>query len=122
MEKIDFVVVVFVDFVWFDVGLWLVLWDVLVKDDGENVVCGDVIFEGVENCLVMLMGVKVGVIGCYDLVVVVIEDVVLVIEKLYDQKVKLIVEVLKKEGCLDFFQGDVGGGFSQYIGDLVRRL
>ncbi|MBO6697074.1 MAG: mannose-1-phosphate guanylyltransferase/mannose-6-phosphate isomerase [Maricaulis sp.] len=101
MEKTDLAAVVPADFAWSDVGSWSALWDVSAKDDGENVARGDVILEGAENCLVMSTGVKVGVIGCHDLVVVVTEDAVLVTEKSHDQKVKLIVEALKKEGRLD---------------------
>lgn len=101
MEKTNLAAVVPADFAWSDVGSWSALWDVSSKDDGNNVTRGDVIIEGATDCLVMSTGLKVGLIGCHDLVVVATGDAVLVAEKSRDQQVKSIVEKLKKEGRLD---------------------
>lgn len=43
MEKIDKVVVIFLNVNWNDVGVWKSVWEVSKKDVLGNVLCGDII-------------------------------------------------------------------------------
>jgi len=83
---------------WSDIGSWDVLKDELVDGKGENAVHGEpilidvsdsLIFEVKENKLIAAIGVE-------DLIIVDTEDALLVCSKENSQRVKEIVEELKK--------------------------
>ena len=97
MEKADNVAVVSAVFEWNDIGSWAALADVYAKDEGGNVVDGDVIAFDVENCLVDSKSRLSAVIGIKNIVVVNDEDVTLVVNKDRVQDVKKVVERLKAD-------------------------
>ncbi|MBA3015618.1 MAG: mannose-1-phosphate guanylyltransferase/mannose-6-phosphate isomerase [Proteobacteria bacterium] len=97
MEKSDQVVVVPVDLGWSDIGSWQALWEVSDKDEKGNVASGDVILEGVENCLIRAGHSLVAAVGLTDTMVIETADAVLVAPMKRAQDVKKIVDRLKKD-------------------------
>ncbi len=96
MEHTRHAVVVPADIGWSDVGSWSALWEVLDADAQGNVLRGDVYTDDVTNSLIRAESRMVAVVGLSDLVVVETDDAVLVAHKDQVQKVKQIVEHLKK--------------------------
>lgn len=96
MEHTKHAVVVPADIGWSDVGSWSALWEVQPSDAQGNVLRGDVYLDDVSNSLVRAESRMVAVIGLSDLVVVETKDAVLVAHKDEVQKVKQIVDHLKK--------------------------
>lgn len=96
MEHTRHAVVVPADIGWSDVGSWSALWEVQPSDAQGNVLRGDVYTDGVTNSLVRAESRMVAVIGLSDLVVVETDDAVLVAHKDQVQRVKQIVDYLKK--------------------------
>jgi mannose-1-phosphate guanylyltransferase/mannose-6-phosphate isomerase len=82
---------------WSDVGSWSALWEVQTGDANGNVLRGDVYVDGVSGSLVRAESRIVAVVGVQDLVVVETADAVLVAHKDQVQRVKQIVDHLKKE-------------------------
>ena len=97
LEKTDRAVVIPLDAGWNDIGAWSALWDVHPHNETGNVVIGDVLTEAAENCYLHASHRLVAAVGVTDLVVVETADAVLVAERDQVQKVKGIVEQLKKQ-------------------------
>ena len=102
MEKARGVLVEEGDFGWSDVGAWSSLFDIWPRDERGNALKGDAILLDSENCLVYNPGKLTALVGTKDLIVVETEDALLVCRKDLDQKVRDIVESLKKGGKSDF--------------------
>jgi mannose-1-phosphate guanylyltransferase len=83
---------------WSDIGSWDSLYDYADKDDAKNVLLGDVMAEGVNNCLVRSESRLVAAIGVDNLVIVETADAVLVMNKDKSQDVKKIVKRIEEEG------------------------
>jgi mannose-1-phosphate guanylyltransferase/mannose-6-phosphate isomerase len=98
MEHTRHAIVVPADIGWSDVGSWTALWDVQPHDANHNATRGDVYLDDVSGSLVRAESRIVAVVGVKDLVVVETADAVLVAHKDQVQRVKQIVEHLKKEG------------------------
>ena len=96
MEHTRDAVVVPADIGWSDVGSWSALWAVQQPDADGNVLRGDVYTDGVQDSLIRAESRMVAVIGVTDLVVVETADAVLVAHKDQVQRVKQIVDYLKK--------------------------
>lgn len=96
MEHTHHAVVVPADIGWSDVGSWAALSAVQQKNADGNVVRGDVYTDGVNDCLIRAESRLVTLIGVSDLVVVETADAVLVAHKDAVQRVKQVVEHLKK--------------------------
>jgi mannose-1-phosphate guanylyltransferase / mannose-6-phosphate isomerase len=96
MEHTRHAVVVPADIGWSDVGSWSALWMVQQSDENGNVQRGDVYTDGVKDSLIRAESRMVAVIGVTDLVVVETADAVLVAHKDQVQRVKQIVDHLKK--------------------------
>ncbi|MBL4820811.1 MAG: mannose-1-phosphate guanylyltransferase/mannose-6-phosphate isomerase [Gammaproteobacteria bacterium] len=97
MEKTDRAAVIPLDAKWNDLGAWSALWEVIEKDDRNNVVSGDVLLQGVSDSYVQAESRLVAVVGISDVVVVETSDAVLVAAKDKVQDVKKIVEKLQSE-------------------------
>ncbi len=97
MEHTTHAVIVPADIGWSDVGSWSALWEVLHGDIDGNVVRGDTYIDGVKNSLVRSESRFVAAIGVTDLVIVETADAVLVAHKDHVQKVKQVVDHLKKK-------------------------
>lgn len=97
-EKSEKVVVVPLTAYWNDIGSWDAIYDVLTKDETGNALNGDCVQIGCTNSLMLGRSRLIAGIGLEDLLVVETDDVILVAKKGESQKVKDLVEELKKRG------------------------
>lgn len=95
MEKSDKLVILPLDIYWNDIGSWDSLFDMLVKDDQDNVKSGDVITLETKRSMIFGNNRLIATIGVDDCLVVETEDAVLVAKMGFTQRVKDIVERLK---------------------------
>jgi len=98
LEKTDKCAVVPLENKWNDIGSWKSLWEVLPKDEKQNVCVGDVITEGVTNSYINSSKRLVAALGLSDVVIVETSDAVLVANKDKTQDIKKIVASLKALG------------------------
>ncbi|MBN2206229.1 MAG: mannose-1-phosphate guanylyltransferase [Candidatus Aminicenantes bacterium] len=103
MEKAEGVLMTEGDFGWSDVGAWSSLCDVWPRDGAGNAANGGLQALDARDCLVYNPKKLTALIGVKDLVVVDTADALLVCRKDHDQKVKDVVEALKKKGSLKYF-------------------
>jgi mannose-1-phosphate guanylyltransferase len=88
MEKAENVLVIPGAFQWDDVGTWSSLYRHKPADEAGNVSVGRTIVQDAQNCLVFADGVKVGVIGVSNLVIVATGQGVLVCDAGRAQEVR----------------------------------
>ncbi len=91
------------DFGWSDVGAWSSLADIWEKDTLGNALRGECLVLDSEDCLLFNPDRITALVGVKDLLVVNTDDALLICRKDLDQKVKEIVEILKKKGKEDYF-------------------
>ncbi len=97
MEKTSNAVVFPLDAEWSDVGAWNSLWELKDKDQNGNAISGDVIAINTCNSLIMAKSRTIATIGLQDVVIVETDDAVLVAAKDQVQRVKDVVQELKKQ-------------------------
>ncbi len=98
MERTALAAVLPVSFGWSDVGTWSALWKELHHDSEHNAVDGPVVLVETRNSLVFSdESILTSVIGIDDIIVVATPDSVLVVPKEHSEKVKQLVDLLKKE-------------------------
>jgi mannose-1-phosphate guanylyltransferase len=97
MEKAEGVLVADGDFGWSDVGAWSSLLEIWPRDAKGNAARGDVLSLDAKGCLVWNPGRLTAIIGVRDLIVVGAGDALLVCDAALDQKVKDVVEALKRK-------------------------
>jgi mannose-1-phosphate guanylyltransferase len=102
MEKAHPVWMCVGDFGWSDVGAWSSLTDIWTKDSQGNTLRGENIVIDSENCLLYSPDKLTALVGVRDLIVVETEDALLICRKDVDQKVKDIVQTLKKKGKKEY--------------------
>ncbi len=90
-----------VDFDWSDVGSWPALAEVLTMDERGNVARGRTVELDSQDNILVGDGVLVAAIGVNDLVVVATPEAVLVVPRSEAQKVKGVVDALRKRGWDD---------------------
>jgi len=103
MEKTGAAVVVPLDAGWSDVGSWLSLYEVSVKDKSNNVITGDSLCIDTKNTLIRGDERLIATIGVDDLVIVDTKDALLVAKKDQSQKVKEVTNILKQKGRSEYF-------------------
>lgn len=96
MEKVRGALMSRGDFGWSDLGSWSSLYEFLTEDEHCNVSRGQLVSLNSKNCLVFNPGKLTALIGVDGLIVVNTDDALLVCLRDHDQKVKEIVEELKK--------------------------
>jgi mannose-1-phosphate guanylyltransferase/mannose-6-phosphate isomerase len=96
MEKSRDVLVMPVDFGWCDLGNWTALTDVLERDEHGNILQGNSIDIGSENCTVIAGDRVLATIGLKDMVVIDTVDATLVSSKDMVHEVRKIVETLTR--------------------------
>jgi mannose-1-phosphate guanylyltransferase len=101
MERAQDVWVVPGDFGWSDVGSWRALSALLPADAHGNVVVGEQRGLDTSGCYIYSPHKLVATIGITDLVVIETEDVLLICPKERDQDVRMLVELLAREGRED---------------------
>ncbi len=89
------------NFGWSDVGAWSALEDIWAKDREGNALKGEGIIIDSQNCLLYNPKKLTALIGVKDIIVVDTEDALLVCHKSQDQKVRDVVEKLKKRDDKD---------------------
>ena len=98
MEKADGVLMAEGDFGWSDVGSWVSLADIWSKDASGNALRGGGLFLDSRNCLVYSPHRLTAVVGLKDVIIVDTKDALLVCSKKADQRVKEVIENLRKKG------------------------
>jgi mannose-1-phosphate guanylyltransferase/mannose-6-phosphate isomerase len=96
MEKSSEVLVIPADFGWCDLGNWTSLGDVLEKDERGNILQGNAIDIGSENCTVIASDRVLATIGLKDMVVIDTADATLVSSREMVHEVRKVVETLKR--------------------------
>lgn len=98
MERTTGVLMLEGDFGWSDVGSWASLADIWPRDGADNAIRGEALIVDSRDCLVHSPRRLTAVVGLKDVVVVDTEDALLVCAKKADQRVKEVIENLKKKG------------------------
>ena len=83
---------------WNDVGSWDAIYEVLDKDADGNAIKGDAVTIDCKDNLIFGRSRLIAGIGLKDIMVVETDDVILVAQKGESQKVKDLVELLKRRG------------------------
>jgi len=104
MEKSQKTVVVPLDLIWSDVGSWDSVYDVLEKDANQNVKVGNVLDIDTKNCLIMGGKRLISTIGLEDLLIIETDDALFIGKKGESQRVKHLVEELKKRNAKEPFE------------------
>ncbi|WP_035589118.1 mannose-1-phosphate guanylyltransferase/mannose-6-phosphate isomerase [Hippea jasoniae] len=97
MEKTNKAVVLPLDITWSDVGSWDAFYEVMDKDENGNVKAGSVIGIGTKDSLILSDKRVVSTIGLENLIIIETDDALLVAKRGDSQKVKEIVNLLKKD-------------------------
>jgi len=97
MEKAEGVLMCKGDFEWSDVGTWSSLVEIWPRDQKGIASRGNNIVIDSKNCLVYNPEKLTALVGVKDIIVVDTPDALLICHKKQDQKVKDIVEILKKK-------------------------
>lgn len=98
MEKSERLLVIPAQFGWSDIGSWAAVWDVTTKDTNGNATVGDTLLVNSRNCYVRGDKTLVAAVGVDDLIIVEDGDAVLVCSREQAQDVKMLVDVMKREG------------------------
>ena len=96
MEKTKLGIVFLLDIDWSDVGSWDSISKISNKDDNGNSLIGNVLMENTKNCYIRSENKLVVGLEIEDLIIVETIDAVLVTRKESSQKVKDIVDLMKK--------------------------
>lgn len=101
LEKSDNVVIVPVDIGWNDLGSFDSFYEVFEKDEENNIISkNNITIDSTNNLIHSYNGKLVATIGIDDLIIIDNRDVLLVCKKDQSQKVKEVVETLKKRNDL----------------------
>jgi mannose-1-phosphate guanylyltransferase/mannose-6-phosphate isomerase len=104
MEKTARGVVLPSDFGWSDIGSWKSLYDFLPKDNGLNVIDGDVISNDTRGCFILGRDRLIATNHLENLVIVETPDSIFVSDIDHSRDVKSIVARLKAEGRKEYHQ------------------
>lgn len=98
MEKSEKTVVFPLESKWSDIGSWDSVFDLLQKDKNQNVKIGNVHDVDTKNSLIFGGKRLISTVGLEDVLVIETEDALFLGKKGESQKVKKLVEDLKKQG------------------------
>jgi mannose-1-phosphate guanylyltransferase/mannose-6-phosphate isomerase len=104
MEKSKRVVAIPMDIYWSDIGSWDSLYDALDKDEKSNVIFGNILAKDIEGCLVIGNKRLIATVDLKDLIIVETDDAILIAKRGSAQKVKHVVEELKRERRIEVFE------------------
>jgi mannose-1-phosphate guanylyltransferase len=99
MEKVEGVLMNRGDFGWSDVGSWSSLAEIWKKDEANNALHGDSLIIGSSSCLLYSPRKLTALVGLRDVIVVDTKDALLVCRRDQDQRVRDIIEALKKKNA-----------------------
>ena len=98
MEKTNIGFVVPLDANWSDIGNWKSLWEYEQKNESGNLIRGNVLLEDVENSFIKSDNRLVIGIGVKNLIAIDTDDALLISDMEHSQKIKEIINNLKKKG------------------------
>ena len=98
MERESNVVVLAGDFGWSDIGSWKAVAEEFARDAGGNTTSGDVLLADCKNVHAQSDDRLIAAVGLKDVVIVDTADAVLVCDRHESQKVKDVVNELKRRG------------------------
>lgn len=101
LEKSDNIAVIPSDFGWSDVGGWKALYDVLQKDEEQNVFQKEHLTIDSSSNLVF-SDKMVSLIGVNDLVIIETDDAMLIADKNRSEEVKRLVQILNEKDRKEF--------------------
>ena len=84
--------------------MWVKAIDKLLKDENSNVIFGNVLAKDIEGCLVIGNKRLIATVDLKDLIIVETDDAVLIAKRGSAQKVKHVVEELKRERQIEVFE------------------
>ncbi len=99
MEKVEGVLMNRGDFGWSDVGSWASLAEIWTRDEANNALHGDSLIIDSSSCLLYSPRRLTALVGLKDVIVVDTKDALLVCRRDQDQRVKDIIEALKKRNA-----------------------
>jgi mannose-1-phosphate guanylyltransferase / mannose-6-phosphate isomerase len=97
LEKSEKIAVSPLNLVWSDVGSWDNVYETMEKDENMNVKKGNVVDLDTKNCLIISHKKLISTIGIEDMIIIETEDAILLSKKGSSQKVKLLLELIKKQ-------------------------
>ncbi len=98
MEKSTHVRLVPCEIGWSDVGSWDTVYDIMKQDAAGNVVSGDVITLDCRHSLLRSRSRLLAAVGLEDVIAVETDDAVLLVRRGESQRVREVVDALKKRG------------------------
>lgn len=98
MEKSDRVALLPLDLHWNDIGSWDSLYDIMERDENNNAIKGDVLALDTRGSLIFGNKRHISTIGLEDCLVIEVDDALLIAKRGESQKVKDIVDRLKRDG------------------------
>jgi mannose-1-phosphate guanylyltransferase/mannose-6-phosphate isomerase len=104
MEKSEKIIVIPLDITWSDVGSWDSVYETLEKDQNQNVKIGNILDIDTKNCLIYGGKRLISTVGLEDLLVVETDDALFIGKKGESQKVKNLVDELKKRKAKEPFE------------------
>ncbi|MEW6456544.1 MAG: sugar phosphate nucleotidyltransferase [Acidobacteriota bacterium] len=102
MEKSDDVFVGKANFIWSDVGSWSSLYELWGKDKNNNAIRANLTTIDSSGCVVFSEKKLISLIDVKDMVIIDTDDALLICPKEKSQRVKEIIEMLKKEKKLNY--------------------
>jgi mannose-1-phosphate guanylyltransferase len=99
MERAEGILMNRGDFGWSDVGSWSSLAEIWTKDKASNALHGDSLIIDSSGCLLYNPGKLTALVGLEDVIIVDTKDALLVCRRDQDQRVKDIIEELKKKNA-----------------------
>lgn len=97
MEQAKNVIVLRGDFGWKDIGSWDEVYEISEKNREGNALRGNHVLKDVTGCLIDSPNKMVAAIGVHDLIIVDTGDALLVCPRDQTQKIKDIVEIMKRK-------------------------
>jgi mannose-1-phosphate guanylyltransferase / mannose-6-phosphate isomerase len=104
IEKSKKTVVIPLDVTWSDIGSWDSVYELLEKDENQNVKIGNILDIDTQNCLIMGGKHLISTIGLKDLLVIETDDALFIGKRGESQQVKNLVEELKKRNAKEPFE------------------
>jgi mannose-1-phosphate guanylyltransferase/mannose-6-phosphate isomerase len=104
MEKSSNTMAIPLDLSWSDVGSWDSVYELLDKDQNQNVKIGNVLDIDTKNCLIMGNKRLISTVGLEDLLIIETEDALFIGKKGESQRVKQLVDELKKRNAKEPFE------------------
>ena len=96
MEKSKRIKVIPLNITWSDVGSWDSVYEILDKDEHQNVKIGNVIDIDTKNCLIMGGKRLIATVGLEEMLIVETDDALFLGKRGESQRVKALVDELKK--------------------------